>query len=122
MNNYLIRSSFLEEARKEAKELLAKFNARDECRLLLLLISAQKGNTNSTRAHYRAQKSIFPSFIAFPIRSVFRNFAPNAPCSSFGSDVFWSEGLLLTQSKIFIILISFDPFFIHCCRFWTTVI
>jgi hypothetical protein len=57
-------SSFLEGARKEAKELLVKFNARDESRSLVQLISAQKGNKIFTMDDHRMQKSNFPSFIA----------------------------------------------------------
>ncbi len=55
--------SFLDGARKEAKELLAKFNARDESRSLLPVDGA-----------LRAIKS--PVIHRFPIRSILRNFAP----------------------------------------------
>ena len=55
--------SFLDGARKEAKELLAKFNARDESRSLLPVDGAN-----------RAIKR--PVIHRFPIRSILRNFAP----------------------------------------------
>jgi hypothetical protein len=57
-------SSFLDGARKEAKEPLAKFNARDESRSLMPVDGA-----------IRAIKS--PFIHRFPIRSILLNFAPS---------------------------------------------
>jgi len=62
MKKHLL-SSFLDGARKEAKELLAKFNARDESCSLMPVDGA-----------HRAIKS--PVIHRFPIRSILRNFAP----------------------------------------------
>jgi len=57
-------SSFLDGARKEAKEPLAKFNARDESRSLLPVDGA-----------IGAIKS--PVIHRFPIRTILLNFAPH---------------------------------------------
>jgi hypothetical protein len=62
----IFSSSFLEGARKEAKELLPKFNARDESRSLTPVDFCIERALFSFNDSHRVQKSKVPSFIAFP--------------------------------------------------------
>jgi hypothetical protein len=62
----IFSSSFLEGARKEAKELLAKFNARNESRSLMSVDFCTERALFWFNDSHRVQKSKVPSFIAFP--------------------------------------------------------
>jgi len=92
--------SFLDGARKEAKELLAKFNARDESRSLLPVDGAK-----------RAIKS--PAIHRFPIRSVLLNFAPT---HFYTISTIQLRGLL-TVNKIFLPNLRYYGQFCICLRF-----